>query len=323
MGSEHDNFIGGIFDFNRDGKTDLNELITGNLILQQAMKQDNGGRNNSSVSRPIHTPIASKKRPTAKKKRKWKWIICTVFFVLLALAACYVLHTASVYDEAVRLIASGKYEQAASVLVKIEDRDYKDTDALILICRAHMAYNDGNLEEAYHAVKLANLSYEADALSSEIADFKNTVINKYDSYLFAQEQQAKREYEERIKNGVPFVGMPESKISSTSLGAPSEKVRHNRERKDGQQYTANLYDFYQNRERIFTARCVQGEVIEVWDWRKGNTSSYVPKGNSSGSSMLDPSVDGFRNPEDFYDYYWDDFFDYEDAEAYYYEHGGE
>ena len=33
-------------------------------------------------------------------------------------------------------------------------------------------------------------------------------------------------------------------------------------------------------------------------------------------------VDDFNNPEDFYDWYWDDFVDYEDAEDYYYEHGG-
>ena len=35
-----------------------------------------------------------------------------------------------------------------------------------------------------------------------------------------------------------------------------------------------------------------------------------------------PSTDGFYHPEDFYDWYKDDFIDYEDAEEYYYEHGG-
>ena len=35
-----------------------------------------------------------------------------------------------------------------------------------------------------------------------------------------------------------------------------------------------------------------------------------------------PSTDGFYHAEDFYDWYKDDFIDYEDAEEYYYEHGG-
>ena len=36
-----------------------------------------------------------------------------------------------------------------------------------------------------------------------------------------------------------------------------------------------------------------------------------------------PDVSDFSNPEDFYDYYYDDFSDYYDAESYYYDHGGE
>ena len=44
---------------------------------------------------------------------------------------------------------------------------------------------------------------------------------------------------------------------------------------------------------------------------------------STQTSKYEPSVEGFFDPEDFYDWYWDDFFDYEDAEGYYYEHGGE
>lgn len=47
---------------------------------------------------------------------------------------------------------------------------------------------------------------------------------------------------------------------------------------------------------------------------------------SQGSSRRDitpgPSTDGFYHPEDFYDWNRDDFSDYEEAEEYYYEHGG-
>ena len=35
-----------------------------------------------------------------------------------------------------------------------------------------------------------------------------------------------------------------------------------------------------------------------------------------------PDVSGYYDPEDFYEWYSDDFSDYEEAEAYYYENGG-
>ncbi len=53
-----------------------------------------------------------------------------------------------------------------------------------------------------------------------------------------------------------------------------------------------------------------------------------PGKTSSGSSGKKPAspefdVDAFSNPEDFYDWYMDDFIDLEEAEDYYYSHGGE
>ena len=44
--------------------------------------------------------------------------------------------------------------------------------------------------------------------------------------------------------------------------------------------------------------------------------------SSSGKKSYAPDTDSFYSPEDFYDWYYDDFFDYEEAEEYYEEHGG-
>ncbi len=49
----------------------------------------------------------------------------------------------------------------------------------------------------------------------------------------------------------------------------------------------------------------------------------LPYGGNGGSYHKDPGVDEFSDPEDFYDWYADDFYDYEDAEDYYYGHGGD
>ncbi len=130
---------------------------------------------------------------------------------------------------------------------------------------------------------------------------------------------------------VPYVGMPESKINSTSLGRASSEVRHNNEMIGGQVYVANLYDFKRNGVTIFTARCVQGKVIQVWDDRDRVTSSS--SGTSSGSSSKSKSTSSeadtpsdpynvydYDDPDDFYYDNYDDFDGYEDAEDYWYDH---
>lgn len=45
-------------------------------------------------------------------------------------------------------------------------------------------------------------------------------------------------------------------------------------------------------------------------------------GTGRKSLTPEPDTGGFYHPEDFYDWYKDDYIDYEDAENYYYSHGG-
>jgi hypothetical protein len=117
------------------------------------------------------------------------------------------------------------------------------------------------------------------------------------------------------------VGMSESEIKNTSLGAPSSKVRHNYECISGEQYLANLYDFKSGNKTIFTARCVQGRVTEVWDHRSDPVVPYTPKKNTKPKNDDDPyDVNDYSNEEDFYYDHYDDFFDYYDAEDYYKDH---
>jgi hypothetical protein len=125
----------------------------------------------------------------------------------------------------------------------------------------------------------------------------------------------------------PYVGMEESAISKTSLGEPEAKVRHNNEFDGhGGFLTANLYDFKENGWTIFTARCVNGTVTEVWD--SGDTvDTSKSHAASSSTSRSSKSTDedsynahDYRDAEDFYDEHYDDFFDFEDAESYFYRH---
>ena len=118
--------------------------------------------------------------------------------------------------------------------------------------------------------------------------------------------------------------MSEKYINDTILGRPSDQVRHNNECIGGEQYRANLYDFMDGEHVIFTARCVRGQVTEVWDNRNSDFSrpAYHPS-TSSGTKDDDEDpyhASDYYDAEDFYYDHYDDFFDFEDAEDYYYEH---
>lgn len=262
-----------------------------------------------------------------KKAKKTRTIwICSILgaglVLLIAISAVNSSRTAAAYNNAETLIAEGHYEQAADMLASIKEKDYKDTSALLLLCQAHSQYASGRSVDAYYTMQDARFRYQSEEQNAEITSFKAILKQEYDDYISRMAERNWQEYESRITNGVPYVGMPESRMNDTSLGRPSDKVRHNYQVKNGEQYLANLYDFYQNGKCVFTARCVQGTVTEVWDNRDNPQAPYVP-GNGGGKTYdTGPSVDGFSNPEDFYDWYWDDFFDYEDAEDYYYSHGG-
>ena len=276
----------------------------------------------SKMSYARSTPEDELKLQKSKKRRN-TIIVFTIIGVALAsvitISIVKASKTASIYENAERLIESENYKQAKDDLKEIEDSNYRDTSALILLCTAHIEYNSGRTVDAYYTLKDTDFRYQTLEQQRKISGFRNTLDSEYKTYINRMIERQQQEYENKIVNGVPYVGMPESRIADTTLGKPSDKIRHNSEMINGQRYTANLYDFYRNGKRIFTARCIQGRVTEVWDERNNPTSTYTPR---SGKTSTDPSVEGFSHPEDFYEYYWDDFFDYEDAEDYYYEHGG-
>lgn len=119
---------------------------------------------------------------------------------------------------------------------------------------------------------------------------------------------------------VPYIGMSESRISDTELGAPSEKVRHNYAMISNERFHANLYDFYnEDGAKIFTARCADGRVIDIFDHRDEPITARAPYTGTTGYE--DPyNVNDYIHPEDFYYDHYDDFFDFYDAENYFDEH---
>lgn len=304
-------------------------LIVGIVVIGTIIKaitsQISPSWTHLKLSKMAYLNTAPEEELNAQKsniKKATVTIIACIGVAIISLIAFSIVNTAhlsSTYKNAEQLIETENYQDATELLKGIEDNNYKDTAALILLCRSHIEYDKGRYVDAYYTLKEAVFRYQTSSQQSKISSFQSVLDSEYKSYIKRMGERQQQEYESKIVNGVPYVGMSESRIADTSLGKPSDKVRHNYETISGEVYTANLYDFYQNGKRIFTARCVRGRVTEVWDERNSVSSSYTPK---SGKSSTGPIVESFSHPEDFYDWYWDDFFDYEDAEDYYYEHGG-
>lgn len=217
------------------------------------------------------------------------------------------------YSEACGLISEGNEQEALELLEEI-DVTYMDCAALKAFCKVGIVYDTENFRAAGEAAKRLDLPDFSGKLQSYINHRLLEIGVSYHELL----EQDRIEAMDKIRNGIPYVGMSEDYIGITSLGKPSEDVRHNFQCINGEQYFTNLYDFYNGKKVIFTARCISGRVTEIWDWRDSpdvSVPSFSPKPSS------DPyNVDEYSNEEDFFDDHYDDFFSYEDAEEYYYDH---
>lgn len=267
-----------------------------------------------------------------RKARIRRAVVALITFVLIvAISSRHVSRTNRVetlYRNAQEYCLAGSYDEAEECLYELWDMEgysFRDVRKLLCYCDGRSYYEQGDIEGAYRQMKDEDsLQYLPDERSAELEReyraFQEQVRQKYTVYQAEQEKLKREEYENKIVNGVPFVGMPESRIADTTLGRPEAEVRHNTEMIRGQVYKANLYDWRVNGHRIFSARCLKGKVVKVWDERDKDTSMpFVPyqQKKKTQSRHDDYDVYDYDDPEDFYFDHEDEFEDYEDAEDYY------
>ncbi len=269
--------------------------------------------------------LALQKKRAKKRAITFVSVSGVLLFILIAAFSVKPLMTAIQYNKAEKLIEKEEYSQAINLLSSIKDTGYKDTEALLQLCDAHKLYDAGNILDAYYSLNRTQFKYQSESQQAKIESFREILKKDYEPIADANRAQVEkwnREYLNKIKNGVPFVGMPDEYINDTSLGEGTYDGEERYLNKNGKLKKAWRYKFYNNGKCVFIALCDGGYVVEVRDYRVSESSSYVPKNNSGSRYDNSPSVEGFSNPEDFYDWYYDDFFDYEEAEDYYYSHGG-
>ena len=292
---------------------------------------------NSSGNTDISNEIVTPSGGDAFDKDLRKIGIIIVLIIVGIAAICFIndrIAKQKAYDNAVSLIQQEKYMDALSNLRKLGWSDpkhnyYQDLDTLEDYCWGMDYYRSGKyIEATSHLGKcIGKMDSHSDLRSpydviQEIAPLAEQ--QREENKLRAEEAERKRQEEWR-KNGAPYVGMKESEITKTSIGRYSKTSGNYKGAK-----RCNLYYWFNSKgEQIYSVRCCDGEVIQVWDDRSDPRSFKVnstkPYYNSSGSSSNEDdeyNVKDYYSAEDFYDDHYDDFFDYYDAEDYYNDHGG-
>lgn len=122
---------------------------------------------------------------------------------------------------------------------------------------------------------------------------------------------------------IPYVGMSEGLIMDTSLWSLKHSKHIAARKVNDSLEPVTMYTFYENGSIVFIAECIDGQVSEVHDYRDEVHASQKETHTQKNHEPYYPEVDEYTSPEDFYYNFRDYFMDYDEAEQYYYEHGGE
>lgn len=241
------------------------------------------------------------------------------------------------YKNAVAFIETGNYEAALEELKYFDYQElfeYKDASELYHICSSHKYYDEGKFEEALDDYYIGDkmIQYQNPEVISREKEYGEKIKKEYESSSRAEIQ--------KIREGIPYVGMAEEYIDITSLGRSSAKERflktnieyYDKEKRKTLKYYGEVYYYYfrSGGRIVFVAQCFKGEVQRVWDERDGKKNwntpyptepAYTTKRRvSTTAKKYDSDVDEFGDAEDYYDWYYDDFYDFEDAEEYFNEY---
>lgn len=260
--------------------------------------------------------LSLRKRKTKRTKVVTFSILGAGILILIAVSAISHSRTAAIYNDALDQVASGDYEQAALTLRQIEEDGYKDTRSLLLLCEAHKEYDSDRAIDAYYTMQDARFYHMPADQTEKIDSFRKTLQSEYDAYIHEQAERSRKEYERIQSLPFPSVGQYVSKSQLDQMHWEGNDNKTCDVHTTKYLYTSGGGEKY--RLWISDYNCIK-KVVKLLSSHSSGPSTVK---SGTGGLNNEPSVDGFSHPEDFYDWYWDDFFDYEDAEDYYYSHGG-
>lgn len=110
------------------------------------------------------------------------------------------------YSKAEKLIEEGNYSEAGDILFDLELDKFRESEKLREICNAHISYGRGEIDMAKYYMSNVNLNILSKKQRRIEKKFIEQIDSEVDDYI-AKKDKEEREYEKRVKNGVPFVGM--------------------------------------------------------------------------------------------------------------------
>lgn len=188
------------------------------------------------------------------------------------------------YKNAVAYIEQGNYEAAYKVLdvnyTLEEMKNIDDALALYKICSSHVEYKKGNLEKALSDYRQGDrlIRSQSPEVVNEIKEYGSRVRDEYESSL-KQKEAEKREL---------------------------QSVEEERKCKEEEEKRTEYSTTVKTEERYTAPLVIFDTTIKRYYYEETITEK---KYNSD--------VDEFGDAEDFYDWYYDDFYDYEEAEEYF------
>lgn len=262
--------------------------------------------------------ICFKEGVDMNKKKLFKIVVTVAVLVALVIDTYNSYALRGTYEKAEKQIENAEYSEALETLISIEKEDYLDTTELISLCEMHIYYEEGNVQIAYTFRDEILGEHQNEKQQKEISNFITEVEEAYVEYIEKKNEQKEARYRAKIQYGIPFVGMYEKHIGVTKMGKPDPNVKKSSVHENGETYKANIYEFKDGENIIFTATCAHGMVVEISDYRDNPIKPYKPSHSSSSKNNRDDpyEVYDYDDPEDFYYDYEDDFEDFEDAEDY-------
>ena len=218
------------------------------------------------------------------------------------------------YKEGIRNKNQHHYRQAANSFYHVAHENYKDSVALYSYC---IAYNSATAL----SMNVAK-SYLQDGVSAPQSESTREFGQEVQEYVEEQDkyyQQLKKEQElqflRKLRSQTPYKGLDEKYIGQTKLGGWLSKTTQT-ERENGIIHTYNIYTFDYSTNYYFNATCENGFVVNYWHQKKPGAKTSQSKRTNDPYHAKD-----YVHPDDFYYDYYDDFWDYEDAEDYWEEYG--
>lgn len=216
-----------------------------------------------------------------------------------------------IYFSAVELAVQEQYSDAAALLDTVDVHagtgriTWHDYHVLQNFCNGMVTYQTGNWETALAQIPEWDISFLTDESKDILYERRKSVLKDCRQ---REKEEKDRQYQialDKAQCSTGYVGMSESFISKTRLGAPcSIDTKYPWKESPIKYYHYYYYGDY------YTLTCQGGVVIRV--------NYYTPSRTYSSHKNDDPyHAKDYDDPEDFYEDYFDEFDGFEDAEDYF------